>query len=217
MEIKDYYSILELQPSATQPEIKKAFRRLAQQFHPDKTNNDPYSEVRFTEIKEAYEVLTNPAKKEYYLQQRWYYQSLSKKFSDNSPVTPAAILKQCLELNRYVASLDAYRMDRKGLSEYISNILSDTVIGQLKNFNEPEVNKTIIIYLLKTTEPLRFQQAEEVAKQFFKLAGENEENRKRIIDALNKHRKKENKEKYQPLIIILLTIIICFLIYLVSH
>jgi DnaJ domain len=217
MEVKDYYSILELQPSATQPEIKKAYRRLAQQFHPDKTNNDPYAAVQFTNIKEAYEVLTNPAKKEYYLQQRWYNQSMGKKFAGNNPVTPAAILNQCLELNRYVASLDIHRMDRKGLTEYISNILSDTVIQQLNSFSEYDVNKTIIIYLIKTTEILRLQQAEQVAIQLFKLAGENVESRKLIIAALTRHRKKEKKEKYQPLIIITITIVICLLIYFVSR
>jgi curved DNA-binding protein CbpA len=216
MNVKDYYSILELQPSATQPEIKKAYRRLAQQFHPDKTNNNPYAAVQFAEIKEAYEVLTNSAKKEYYLQQRWYSQGISKKFA-GKPVTPPAILKQCLELDRYVASLDAHRMDKKGLAEYICNILSDSNIEQLKNFNEPDVNKTIIIYLIKTTERLRFQQVKEVTIQLYKLADENAESKKLITDALIRHQKKENKEKYQPLIIILITIIICLLIYLVGR
>jgi molecular chaperone DnaJ len=216
MHVKDYYSILELQPSATQPEIKKAYRRLAQRFHPDKTNNNPYTAVQFTEIKEAYEILTNPTKKEYYLQQRWYNQSIGKKFAERT-VTPATVLKQCLELDRYVASLDVHRMDKKGLAEYISNILSNAIIEQLKNFNEPDVNKTIIIYLVKTIERLRSEQAEEVAIQLYKLADENAESKKEITDALSKHRKKENKEKYQPLIIILITIIICLLIYLMSR
>ena len=216
MHAKDYYSILELKLSATQPEIKKAYRRLAQQFHPDKTNNNPYAAVQFAEIKEAYEVLTNPAKKEYYLQQRWYNQSMDKKFA-GKVVTPATILKQCLELNRYVASLDVHRMDKKGLAEHISNILSDATIEQLRNFNEPEVNRTIIIYLVKTIERLRYRQAKEAAIQLYKFAGENAESKKEITDALSRHQKKENNEKYQPLIIILITIIICLLIYLVSR
>ena len=88
IELKDYYSILELQPSATLQEIKKAYRRLALQYHPDRTNNDRYAAVHFTEIKEAYEVLTNPTKKEFYLQQRWYHQSMGKKFTGNKQITP---------------------------------------------------------------------------------------------------------------------------------
>ena len=67
MHLKDYYNILSIEPSATLSEIKKAYRKLAHQSHPDKNQNDPYASALFAEIKEAYEVLTNPTKKEYYL------------------------------------------------------------------------------------------------------------------------------------------------------
>src|SRR5260221_11419015 len=115
MQLKDYYKILELEPSATLAEIKKAYRRLAQQYHPDKNSNEQYSLVYFSEIKEAYEVLTNPSKKENYLQQRWYQQSLGKKEFSTQPVTPVTILKQLLELDKYVSGLDIFRMDKARL------------------------------------------------------------------------------------------------------
>jgi len=51
--LKDYYRILELDPSATLPEIKKAYRKLAQQYHPDKNSGDPYPAAQFAEIKEG--------------------------------------------------------------------------------------------------------------------------------------------------------------------
>jgi molecular chaperone DnaJ len=72
MNFRDHYAILGILPSASQEEIKKAYRLLALQYHPDKTGGDPYAAVQFEAIKEAYEVLTNPRKKELYLQQRWY-------------------------------------------------------------------------------------------------------------------------------------------------
>jgi curved DNA-binding protein CbpA len=71
LQLKDYYSILELPPSASADEIKKAYRRLAHLYHPDKKDNDPYAAAQFAVIKEAYETLSNPAQKECYLQQRW--------------------------------------------------------------------------------------------------------------------------------------------------
>lgn len=217
MNLKDYYEILELKPSATPPEIKKAWRKLAQQYHPDKTNNDPYAVARFTAIKEAYEILTNPSKKEYYLQQRWYHQSMGKKFSGNVPVTPPAVLKQCLELNRYVATLDIHRMDKEGLAGYITDILTDSTLQQLQTFGETGINQTIIISVLKTIEPLKKQQAEKVMSRLFKLADTDTESKNLINTAIDHKAGKERLENYQPFLIILITVLICLLIYLVSR
>lgn len=57
MEYKDYYKVLGVGRSATQDEIKKAFRKLAVKYHPDKNPGDKAAEEKFKEISEAYEVL----------------------------------------------------------------------------------------------------------------------------------------------------------------
>lgn len=57
MEYKDYYKVLGVGRSATQDEIKKAFRKLAVKYHPDKNPGDKAAEEKFKEITEAYEVL----------------------------------------------------------------------------------------------------------------------------------------------------------------
>lgn len=56
---KDYYKILGVNKSATQDDIKKAFRKLARKYHPDANPNNPEAEEKFKEIGEAYEVLGN--------------------------------------------------------------------------------------------------------------------------------------------------------------
>lgn len=66
MEYKDYYSILGLSKDASQDEIKKTFRKLARQYHPDVNPGDESSEERFKEINEAYEVLSDPDKRQKY-------------------------------------------------------------------------------------------------------------------------------------------------------
>jgi curved DNA-binding protein len=66
MEYKDYYKVLGVERGATEKEVKKAFRRLARQYHPDVNPDDPQAEERFKEINEAYEVLSDPEKRAKY-------------------------------------------------------------------------------------------------------------------------------------------------------
>ena len=63
---QDYYAILGVGRSATTEEIKKAFRRLARETHPDANPNDPEAEARFKLAAEAYEVLSNPERRQRY-------------------------------------------------------------------------------------------------------------------------------------------------------
>ncbi|MBP9040520.1 MAG: DnaJ domain-containing protein [Anaerolineaceae bacterium] len=66
MEYKDYYKVLGVERSATSDEIKKAFRKLAMKYHPDKNKDNKQAEEKFKEINEAYEVLSDPQKRERY-------------------------------------------------------------------------------------------------------------------------------------------------------
>lgn len=63
---KDYYSTLGVPRTASLDEIKKAHRKLARQHHPDRNPGDKEAEARFKEIQEAYDVLSDPAKRERY-------------------------------------------------------------------------------------------------------------------------------------------------------
>ncbi|HRW62838.1 MAG TPA: molecular chaperone DnaJ, partial [Bacteroidales bacterium] len=66
MSKRDYYEILEVSKSATQEEIKKAYRKQAIKYHPDKNPGDKDAEAKFKEAAEAYEILSNPDKRSRY-------------------------------------------------------------------------------------------------------------------------------------------------------
>lgn len=63
---KNYYDILGVSKTATDKEIKSAFRKLAKKFHPDQNQEDPKAEEKFKELNEAYEVLSDPQKRQLY-------------------------------------------------------------------------------------------------------------------------------------------------------
>jgi len=66
MSKRDYYEALGIERGASAEEIKKAYRRLAKQYHPDFNKDDNETEKKFREIKEAYDVLSDPQKREQY-------------------------------------------------------------------------------------------------------------------------------------------------------
>ena len=66
MEFVDYYKILELPKTATEAEIKKAYRKLARKYHPDINPNDKDAERKFKEINEANEVLSHAENRKKY-------------------------------------------------------------------------------------------------------------------------------------------------------
>lgn len=73
--VKDYYAILGVSRGATEKEIKQAYRRLARKYHPDVNPGDKAAEAKFKEINEAYEVLSDPVKREKYdrFGEHWQY------------------------------------------------------------------------------------------------------------------------------------------------
>lgn len=66
MTTQDYYAVLGLQRNATAEEIKKAYRKLALQHHPDRNHGDKAAEEKFKEASEAYQVLSDPEKRQLY-------------------------------------------------------------------------------------------------------------------------------------------------------
>lgn len=86
----DHYKTLELSESATPDEVKKAYRKLARQYHPDQNQGDPRAEEKFKQIKEAYDVLSDPEQRKTYDFRRKHVRpgGLDDLFSTGGPANP---------------------------------------------------------------------------------------------------------------------------------
>lgn len=78
MQFTDYYKVLGLEKGASEADVKKAFRSLARQYHPDANPNNPEAEEKFKQISEAYEVLSDPQKKARYDQVESQYRNYQR-------------------------------------------------------------------------------------------------------------------------------------------
>lgn len=213
---KDYYKILQLPSHANLTEIKQAYRKLALLHHPDKNNGDPYAGVKFGEIKEAYEVLSNPARKELYLQERWYNQSTGRKRHAEA-ITPVSILRLSLELEKYVSTLDVHRMNKEGLASYIAELLSSDTIAILRQFDNKDINRQIVSTLLTASKSLPLKIAKPLIRNFEMLAAGDEVSTLRVKKFSATLQKIFLWDRYKFVLIFLITALICLLIYLTNR
>ncbi len=116
-DFKDYYALLRVTKTASVDDIKKAFRKLARQYHPDMNPGDKAAEARFKEINEAYEVLSDPDKRQKYDQFGQYWQQADRvgapRGGGRSPFTNTSPGFDEFEFGRY-GSFDEFVNDLLG-------------------------------------------------------------------------------------------------------
>ena len=215
MQLKDYYKTLELTPAATAIQIKKSFRQLALRHHPDINPGNAIAEARFREIQEAYEVLSDPDKREEYNYKRWYNRSIKKEFS-NEPLTPAAILAESIRLYNYMLSTDTTRVDYDALSYHIRQLLSDRNVTILQQSGNPDSSATLIEKILPAAGALPLRYIEPIVTALLRVAADNAVLVERITAFSKQQRQKSNWQKYQVAVVVAITILLCWLIYTIG-
>jgi molecular chaperone DnaJ len=208
----DHYTILELAPSATQEEIKKAYRRLVQQYHPDKTNNDPYARAYFDAVKEAYETLTNTNRRDDYHKERWLKKSNGIKNS-HFVLTPVSVLQRCIILEKQFSLLNSSNpANQVVITLAIEQLFTSEHTEKLNSFNETDINDTILTTVMKMTRSLNYNNFYPLLPYLQKI--NTSPVQQQLLLQVTREKKQERLlEKAMPFLVITVVIMICLFIY----
>ncbi|THU40102.1 J domain-containing protein [Niastella caeni] len=211
-QLKDYYKILQLPTTASQQEIKRAFRKLAQQYHPDKNGGSATATAHFREIQEAYKVLNDPKQREAYHYQRWYVRSTGKPFN-NAPLTSASILQECRILQQYVTSMNLFHIRFDAVSLHIRELLTANAIGILHERNDAAINREIIQSVLVSAHPLPKKFFIPIIELLLQLADDDATAQATIEQALLEKKQRHVWDKYKWVLMLVITALMCWLMY----
>ncbi len=215
MAAKDLYTILQIPPTATMEEVKKAYRKLALQYHPDKNPDDGFAVNYFLEIKKAYEILRDTAKRQQYTYDRW--QQKRNEQTTYEPITPQFILQKATELAKHVRSIDVFRMSHEALYLQVDALLSIENLQVLQQFQDWATNKKITETILKIVNPLSFLLVKKLETRLVKIAFTDNETMQLVLNFIHQKRKMDFWDKYNIVIILAVTVLICLIIFIVGN
>lgn len=216
MIVKDYYKVLNLVPGATIGDVKKAFRTLALQYHPDVTKDNPFALAWYNEIQEAYNTLTDDAKRETYHEQCWYLRSIGKKPVIIQPLIPETICRQFQSLQRQVYEMDHFRMDQQQVGTQCIQLLNAENIEVLQKFKQSEYDSIIVNAIIEIMQPLHYKYCLPIVKSSEYFAETYKKNQQIFEKFLKEKRLDAFWGKYQAWVWLLITLVSCAIIYLVN-
>lgn len=211
VQLKDHYKTLMLKPDATEQEVKKAYRKLAFQYHPDTAGEDAMTAAKFREVQEAYTVLGDALRRKRYDEERWLA-GMNKRMDEQEAITPMWILKEAIRMNTHMHSVDVYRMNHLALNDYILRLLDDDNMAMLQSCGDKSMIDSIIKMILEATKGLKYMYMLPVAERLRLIAGKDMY--PAIDSALLGRRREALWDKYKPLFIALVTLIISICMYL---
>lgn len=209
----DYYALLNLPPHATVDEIRRAYRKKVMDCHPDLYPDDPEKLRLFNTVKEAYETLIHPQKKEIYLQERW-----RRKAAGQSPgegvFSAADYLKKCLALNRQLAAMDAYRISEQQIFQQLNQLLLKDKIAALQDVKDPLLLRSVAEALIPCIRFLSLQLFLKISDSLMQLSGDDVLIQQKINKLISDKKRERRLSLWKVPLIVLLTALLCFLIYI---
>jgi curved DNA-binding protein CbpA len=215
MPVKDYYALLDIKPGADTGTIKKAFRKLALQHHPDKRQANEQHDAYFREIQEAYSILSDPHKRDEYHYKRGLENAMGH--SLDKSLSAADILKIFLQTEKFVQQSDKYRIDHLWLGRQIINLFTVERLLVITQANDAEMIREVNRIGLSMAEYLNLEDTLKLIEQFKTKLPNASDFEVRWNKCIENKKRKQKIESLKLPVAITITMLICYLIYRSMH
>jgi len=202
---KNYYDILEVSPFATQEEIRRAYRKLALQHHPDTATDITNANRKFHELQQAYKVLSNDIKR-----QEYHYKHFNFNYKDRKEVNADIILMESRQLTGLVKAINPHKIDFDALLYHLKLILSAHNIALLQASPE-QTRHWVVKELLNCCQVLRYKDAYNICQQLLPLASPQQQ--QQISLFLSRKKRELYWNRYKVLLVLAVAVLFCVTIY----
>jgi len=214
MPVKDYYTLLKIEPNADLSTIKKAYRKLAMEYHPDKTGENHNTESYYREIQEAYLTLSDTRKREEYHYERWLEKSMGH--SLDIALTPVQIIQLFLKTEQYIHGTDDFKMDKYHLLEHLKQLYSLSRQEIIISSNDQQLEKECLRLAIQSSKLLQAEAQLNFQKHLHMVLSRHNDILMDWDAQVIARSKKERLGSFKIPIVILITILICLAILLIS-
>lgn len=214
MPVKDYYASLRIPQGADATSIKKAFRTLAMEYHPDKRGENAENDHYFREIKEAYGVLSNTQLREEYHYQRWLEKSMGHQL--DTFIQPAQILQLFIKAEQYISTTDGFKTDKTILFNHVFKLFSHARLEAILSENSPTMEATTLQMALRMSYHLNLDGCLFMADHFKKMMKNHPIEVKAWEKLVRKKKQEQRMDQLTIPLVLVLTLLICFLIFLLG-
>jgi hypothetical protein len=205
---KDYYQVLQLQPTASAADIRKAYRRLALEFHPDK-NTSQQAAAQFVMIREAYAVLSDPLQRKKYDFTRFPGKTLTRIIA----TTPEEVRLMSDDLVQRIKAGNPDRINLDRLVNDLQALLSVYHIQLLEKYNDEQQNGLLISNVLFCIQYLNWSDCMQFVNTLRQINGLNKNATDSITHFLTNYKRQSYWNRYKIWVAFLIALITCVLIY----
>jgi curved DNA-binding protein CbpA len=210
--VKNHYNTLHVPYTAGQTEIKKAYRRLAVKYHPDKNPTDPFAENYFKEIQEAYSILSHPGKRRVYDRELWL-SGTNLRNTAQTDLSPATFIMKCKQLHHHVMRGNTAMVDKAVLYAYIQQLLSDSQVSALQDDATQEQQLAILNEILPLGQHLHQADFTQLLARLQQFTGQDSRTQAFMEQYRLKWGAQARWDKWMPWVMVALTLLFMGLMY----